>query len=193
MSKPAPTTYPILDAIRQRWSPRAFADQPVPAAALQQAFEAAAWAPSAMNEQPWRYIYAHHADQPAFGKMVDCLLPGNQPWARHAPVLLLALAKTHYDNGQANGAALHDVGMANSHLILEATALGLYGHFMGGFDAGKTRAAFGLPDSLQPVVFIALGYLGRAEQLEEPFLGREQAARQRRAPADFAFPQALPA
>ncbi len=193
MSKPAPTTYPILEAIRQRWSPRAFADQPVPDAALQQVFEAAAWAPSAMNEQPWRYIYAHRANQPAFQKMVDCLLPGNQPWARHAPVLLLALAKTHYDNGSANGAALHDVGMANSHLILEATALGLHGHFMGGFDAEKTRAAFGLPESLQPVVFIALGYLGRAEQLEEPFLSREQAARQRREPADFAFPQALPA
>ena len=71
--------------------------------------------------------------------------------------------------------ALHDVGMANSHLILEATALGLHGHFMGGFDAGKPRATFGLRDSLQPMVFVALGYLGRAEQLEEPFLSREQA------------------
>lgn len=191
--KHAPTTFPVLETIRKRWSPRAFASYPVAPEALHQVFEAASWAPSAMNEQPWRYIYAHHANQEAFQKMVDCLLPGNQPWAKHAPVLILALAKTHYDNGQANSAALHDLGMANATLILEATALGLYGHFMGGFDRAKAQEAFHLPEGLQPVVMLALGYLGEADQLEEPFLSREKAPRQRKPITEFAFEQQLPA
>ncbi|GAB2791220.1 nitroreductase [Hymenobacter luteus] len=191
--KHAPTTFPVLETIRKRWSPRAFASYPVAPETLQQVFEAASWAASAMNEQPWRYIYAHHADGEAFQKMVDCLLPGNQPWAQHAPVLILALAKTHYDNGTPNGAALHDLGLANGNLILEATALGLHGHFMGGFDAAKTREAFHLPETLQPVTFIALGYLGAAEQLEEPFLSREKAPRQRKALHEIAFHHQLPA
>ncbi|NVO31360.1 nitroreductase family protein [Hymenobacter lapidiphilus] len=191
-SRLAATSAPVLDVIRQRWSPRAFANRPVPEQAVQQLFEAAAWAPSAMNEQPWRYIYAHRADETAFRQLFDCLVPGNQAWARQAPVLMLALTKTAFSNGQANAAALHDLGMANSHLILEATALGLHGHFMGGFEADKARAAFGLPDDLQPVVMLALGYLGQAEQLEEPFLSREQAPRQRRPVTAFAFQGQLP-
>ncbi|MCR5887286.1 nitroreductase family protein [Hymenobacter sp. J193] len=190
--KHAPTTYPVHDLIRKRWSPRAFASYPVAPETLNQVFEAASWAASAMNEQPWRYVYAHHADTEAFQKMVDCLLPGNQPWARHAPVLVLALIKTDLGNGTPNGAALHDLGMANANLMLEATALGLHGHFMGGFDRDKARQAFQLPENLQPVVMLALGYLGEAEQLEEPFLSREKAPRQRKPLADFAFHTQLP-
>jgi nitroreductase len=146
-----------------------------------------------MNEQPWRYLYAHHTDQPAFQQLVDCLLPGNQPWAQHAPVLIVALAKTHFDNGTANPAALHDVGMANANLILEATALGLHGHFMGGFDRAKVQELFQLPAGLQPVVMLALGYLGDAAQLEEPFLSRETAPRQRKPLADITFHKQFPA
>ncbi|SET81106.1 nitroreductase family protein [Hymenobacter actinosclerus] len=188
----AATTFPVLDVIRNRWSPRAFADRPVSEETLQQVFEAAAWAPSAMNEQPWRYIYAHRTDEAAFQQLFDCLVPGNQLWARHAPVLVLALMKTEYANGKPNTTAMHDLGMANSHLILEATALGVHGHFMGGFDADKARATFGLPTNLEPVVMLSLGYLGRAEQLEEPFLSREQAPRQRHPVAAFAFSGQLP-
>jgi nitroreductase len=189
--KHAPTTYPVLETIRKRWSPRAFASYPVAPETLNQAFEAASWAASAMNAQPWRYLYAHHADQEAFQKMVDCLLPGNQPWARHAPVLVLTLAETHYANGNPNTSALHDLGMANANLLLEATALGLHGHFMGGFDPARTKELFQLPDSLQPVAFLALGYLGEAEQLEEPFLSREKAARQRKPISEIAFHRQL--
>jgi nitroreductase len=190
--KHAPTTYPVHELIRKRWSPRSFASQPVAPDTLNQVFEAAAWAASAMNEQPWRYLYAHHADQATFQKLVDCLLPGNQPWAKNAPVLVLALVKTHYDNGNANGAALHDLGMANGNLMLEATALGLHGHFMGGFDAAKAREAFQIPDTLQPVAMLALGYLGEADQLEEPFLSREKAPRQRKPVSEIAFHGQLP-
>ncbi|WP_375436289.1 nitroreductase family protein [uncultured Hymenobacter sp.] len=185
--KLATTTYPVLETIRKRWSPRSFASYPVAPETLTQVFEAASWAASAMNEQPWRYIYAHHADQENFQKMVDCLVPGNQPWAKNAPVLILALAKTHYDNGTPNGAALHDLGMANGNLSLEATALGLHTHFMGGFDRDRAKELFELPDTLQPTVIIALGYLGEAELLEEPFLSREKAPRQRKPVSDIAF------
>ncbi|WP_303312205.1 nitroreductase family protein [Hymenobacter sp. BT730] len=189
--KVATTTYPVHELIRKRWSPRSFASYPVAPETMGQLFEAASWAPSAMNEQPWRYIYAHHADTEAFQKMVDCLLPGNQPWAKNAAVLVLALAKTHYDNGTPNGAALHDLGLANGNLILEATALGLHGHFMGGFDRAKAQATFHLPENLQPAVMIALGYQGEAEQLEEPFLSREKAGRQRKPVQEIAFHQSL--
>ncbi|MCA8832724.1 nitroreductase family protein [Hymenobacter pini] len=191
--KHAPTTFPVQETIRKRWSPRAFASYPVAPDTLQQIFEAASWAASAMNEQPWRYIYAHHADTEAFQQLVDCLMPGNQPWARNAPVLILALAKTQYDNGTPNGAALHDLGLANGNLILEATALGLHGHFMGGFDRAKAQETFHLPENLQPAVMIALGYLGDAEQLEEPFLSREKAPRQRKPLSETVFHKQLPA
>ncbi|QJX47354.1 nitroreductase family protein [Hymenobacter taeanensis] len=191
--KDATTVYPVQENIRKRWSPRSFANKPVDQEILNQVFEAASWAASAMNEQPWRYIYAHRSDEETFQKLVDCLLPGNQPWAKNAPVLILSLAKTHYDNGTPNGAALHDVGMANANLITEATALDLYGHFMGGFDRAKTTEVFQLPEGLQPVVIIALGYMGEAELLEEPFLSREKAPRARKHHADIAFNQHLPA
>ncbi|TGE23604.1 nitroreductase family protein [Hymenobacter metallicola] len=190
--KTAPTTYPVHELIRNRWSPRSFSPQPIAPDTLGQVFEAATWAASAMNEQPWRYIYAHRADTEAFQKLVDCLMPGNQPWAKNAAVLILALTKTHYDNGTPNGAALHDLGLANGNLILEATALGLHGHFMGGFHRDKVQETFQLPENLQPAVIIALGYQGEAELLEEPFLSREKAPRQRKSVAEIAFEAHLP-
>jgi nitroreductase len=190
--KPAPTSYPVHELIRNRWSPRSFADRPIAPATLNQVFEAASWAFSAMNAQPWQYIYAHKSDSEAFQKILDTLLPGNQPWAKHAPVLIMALANTRFENGQPNGAALHDLGAANATLFLEATALDLHGHVMGGFDREKARHDFNLPEGVEPVAVLALGYLGAAEQLEEPFLSREKAARTRKPVAEFAFQNELP-
>ena len=187
----APTTYPVHELIRSRWSPRAYAATPVAPDTLNQVFEAASWAFSAMNAQPWQYIYAHKADTEAFQKILNTLMPGNQPWAKNAPVLIIALARTTHDNGQPNGAAMHDLGAANATLFLEATALGLHGHVMGGFDREKVRHDFKLPENLVPAVVIALGYLGEAEQLEEPFLSREKAARTRQPVSEFAFQNEL--
>ena len=189
----APTTYPVHDLIRSRWSPRSYSAQSVAQDTLNQVFEAASWAFSAMNAQPWQYIYAHKADAAAFQKIFDTLMPGNQPWAKNAPVLIIALARTQYDNGQPNGAALHDLGAANATLFLEATALGLHGHLMGGFDREKLRRDFNLPENLTPAVVMALGYLGAAEQLEEPFQSREKAARNRKPLSEFVFQNELPA
>lgn len=190
--KPANTSYPVHELIRNRWSPRSFSAQPIAQDALNQIFEAASWAFSAMNAQPWQYIYAHKSDTEAFQKILDTLMPGNQPWAKNAAVLIIALAKTHYDNGQPNGAAMHDLGAANATLFLEATALGVYGHVMGGFDKEKVREDFNLPEGLEPAVILGLGYLGEAEQLEEPFLSRERATRSRKPVAEFAFQNELP-
>ncbi|KAA9332046.1 nitroreductase family protein [Hymenobacter busanensis] len=190
--KEAIATRPIHELIRKRWSPRAFTKQAVPQEALEQVFEAASWAFSAMNEQPWRYIYAHKEDTEAFNRILSCLVPANQLWAKDAPVLIISLAKTHFDNGQPNRTAMHDVGAANATLFLEATALGLHGHVLGGFDYAKTREEFALPAHLDPVAFIALGYVGAAEQLEEPFRSRETAPRSRKPVADFAFNHELP-
>ena len=190
--KTAPTHYPVSDLIRQRWSPRSFTPQAVAPDTLSHVFEAASWAFSAMNEQPWRYIYAHQSDPEAFQKILNCLVPGNQPWARHAPVLIIALMKTHFDNGTLNRTAMHDVGAANATLTLEANTLGLDTHLMGGFDAPRTKTDFDLPEHLEPVCFIALGYPGPAEQLEEPFRTREAAPRQRKPLEEFVFANQLP-
>jgi nitroreductase len=186
------TTYPVHELIRQRWSPRAFSAQQVAPEALEQVLEAASWAFSAMNEQPWRYIYAHKSDTEAFNRLLSCLLPANQAWAKHAPVLILSLVKTHYDNGTLNRTAMHDVGAANATLFLEATALGLHGHVLGGFDMARTREVLNLPESLEPVAFISLGYVGTPDQLDEPFRARETAARKRKPLVEFAFQNELP-
>ncbi|WP_222841315.1 nitroreductase family protein [Hymenobacter sp. BT188] len=188
----APTTYPISDLIRQRWSPRSFTSQQVSPEDLNRVFEAASWAFSAMNEQPWRYIYADQSDPEAFNRLLECLVPANQAWAKHAPVLILSLVKTHYENGHLNRTAQHDVGAANATLTLEATALGLSVHAMGGFDMDRTREHFELSENLEPVTFLALGYAGPAEQLDEPLRSREVAPRQRKPLDEFVFAHQLP-
>lgn len=187
-----PTTYPVSDLIRQRWSPRSFTSQEVAPDTLHHVFEAASWAFSAMNEQPWRYIYAHKSDTEAFNRLLECLVPANQAWAKHAPVLILSLVKTHFANGNLNRTALHDVGAANATLVLEATALGLSAHLMGGFDMARTREQFDLPEGMEPVTFLTLGYAGPADQLDEPYRSRENAPRQRKPLAEFVFEHQLP-
>lgn len=181
MNKQAQTQRPVHSLIRQRWSPRSFTGEPVRAEVLEQLFEAASWAPSAFNEQPWSYLYAHREDKAAFGQMLDCLFEGNRSWAANAGVLILSLAAPNLSaNGKPNRHYMHDTGAANNSLLLEATANGLYGHMMGGFDANATISAFRLPETVEPVCFIALGHLGRPEQLPEPLRSREEAARSRK-------------
>lgn len=183
--KIAPTAYPVLDAIKNRWSPRAFAPTPIADAAVMALMEAALWAPSSMNQQPWRYLYAH-AGTPAFQQFLTCLLPGNAVWAKNAAVLMLNIGYNHLDAFSIeNPHYMHDCGMANANLFTQATAMDIYGHLLGGFDGEKTRQTFQITGAEHPVCFIALGYLGDAEQLEEPFKTRELAPRQRRPLADI--------
>ena len=166
----------------------AFDDRPVSDAVLFTLLEAAAWACSSENEQPWRYVYAHRGEA-AFAAMVDCLSAGNQVWAQRAAALVLCVAQTHSAKGRPNRFALHDAGAANVILLLQATELGLSGRQMGGFDHEKTRRALDLPSEVECVVFTALGYPGNPDGLPESLRDQERAARSRKPLREFVFHQ----
>ena len=183
--KLAHTDFPVIDLIRERWSPRSFTPEVPTEAQLQTLAEAAAWAPSANNEQPWFFLMARRGTE-GFDKLADALMPGNKIWAQHAGALILSAARTQFAaNGNPNAYAKHDVGMAHGFLALQARSMDLYTHFMGGFE--KDKAQLLLPESpvLEPVAMIALGFLGDAAQLEEPFLSREKTPRSRKAMNEY--------
>ncbi|MBI4537506.1 MAG: nitroreductase family protein [candidate division NC10 bacterium] len=188
MEKPAVITYPIHDLVRRRWSPVGFADRPVEREKLLSLFEAARWAASSFNEQPWRFIVCPKNDAEAYGRLLGCLVPQNVAWAQHAPVLMLTVAKLRFShNDLPNRHAWHDVGQAIATLLVQATALGLHAHQMAGFDAARARGAFGIPDGFEPVAAVALGYLGDPQALPEPLKEREFRPRQRKPLNDMVF------
>jgi len=186
--KRAHTDYPIHALLEQRWSPRTYAAQPVEAEKLQRVLEAARWSASGGNLQPWSFIIATKAEQPeAFARLVGCLMEGNVPWASQAPVLGIAVAKLFRDPGKPNRHAFHDVGLALQNLMIQATALDLYGHMMGGFSPEKARAAFAIPEEYEAVTMFVLGYLGDLAALPETGRAREMAQRTRRPLTEFVF------
>ncbi len=188
LEKPADTPYPIHDLIRRRWSPRAFAERPVEPEVLRSLFEAARWAASSDNEQPWRFIVATKADPEAYGRLFDCLLEGNQRWVHRVPVLVLSVARlTFEDGGAPNRHAFHDVGMAAAHLALQATALGLAIHQMAGFRVDQAKANVKMPDGHEPVAMIAIGYPGDPAVLPDRLRARELAPRERMPVEDFVY------
>jgi nitroreductase len=193
MDKSAVTQYPVLEVIRKRWSVRAFDEKPIAEETLHQFFEAASWAPSSMNEQPWLYYYAHKANTEKFSQMINCLMPANQTWAKDAAVIILAAVRTKFENGhqvgQINKYAYYDIGAANTNLMLDAAQNNVFGHTMGGFHHDLARALFHLPEDIEPVVFMALGYPGDPESLPENLRHREGATRSRKPVSGFIFPQ----
>ena len=186
MKKPAPSDFPVHELIRERWSPRAFADKPVPQDVLRSIFEAARWAPSSFNEQPWAYIVATKDDKENFEKMLSVLVDFNVQWAKSAPVLALAVAKLAFANNNApNRNAQYDTGAATALLSVEATARGLAVHQMAGFDAERARQAFGIPKGWEPIAALAIGYPGDPASLPAPLKDREMAPRTRKPIAEF--------
>lgn len=186
MIKEAKTIYPVHELIRKRWSARSFSEKEITQDELNTIFEAASWAFSSMNYQPWRYIYVHKSDKENFEKFVDCLADGNKPWAKNASVLIFSMAKKKYDDGIINKSALHDVGAANATLILQAVSMNIYGHLIGGYSRTKAIELFNIDtNEYEPVVFIALGYLDSPEKLEEPFKSREITPRERKKITEF--------
>ncbi|WP_211259421.1 nitroreductase family protein [Belnapia moabensis] len=185
----APAEHPIEALLRRRWSPRSFTGAPVERAALDSLLEAARWAASSSNQQPWHLIVARKADEPeAFGKLLGVLAPGNQPWAGQASVLMLAVARmVNPANGNPNRHAFYDTGAAMAQMALQAAALGMQLHQMGGFDAAKAREVFGIREGYEPATAIALGPVGVAEALPEALAAREVAPRQRRPIGEWAF------
>jgi nitroreductase len=180
MSKTAAAPYALHPLLAERWSPRAFSQRPVETQKICALLEAARWAPSCFNQQPWRFFVADrllHAE--AFERLASLLVPGNA-WARQAPILILSVAQELFDlNGQPNRHAQHDVGLATAMLAIQAQALGLITHQMGGFDAEGARTLLSIPPAFTPMAMIAVGYEGSPDSLEDGLRQRELAPRER--------------
>jgi len=188
MSNPADTGHPVEDLIRRRWSPVGFAGRPVEPWKIRSVLEAARWAASSYNEQPWKFLLATRDEPEAFRRFVDCLVEGNVPWASRAPVLMLSVAGLQFArNAKPNRHALHDVGLAVGNLSLQATALDLYVHQMAGFSVDKARRNFNIPDDHEPAAMIAVGYLDDPQSVPEPLAQRDAAPRSRKPLSEFVF------
>jgi nitroreductase len=188
MEKPAPTDHEILDVLKRRWSPHAFAPRPVERDKLQRISEAARWAMSSNNEQPWSYIVATRESPEEWQRMFDCLVEGNQAWAKTAPVLAISVASLNFShNGKPNRVAQHDVGAASAMLTIQATAEGLFVHQMAGFDVEKAKATYQIPANHEPVAAIAIGYAGDVGMLPEALQKRTLGLRSRKPISQFVF------
>lgn len=179
--KRASTTYPIVDLLANRWSPRAFADRAVPADVLGSLFEAARWAPSSRNLQPWHFVIAErHRDPDGFARILSTLVGANKSWGKRASVLLIAVTEPRPENVKGgNTYAFYDVGQAMAHLSIQAMSCGLYIHQMGGFRRDMAQELLEIPDRYEPVVSAAIGYLADPSILSETMRERELAPRDR--------------
>jgi nitroreductase len=187
MEKPAETHYPIHDLLMRRWSPRAFAERPVEPDTLRSLFEAARWAPSSNNEQPWRFLVAAKENKADWDRLFTCLLEGNQKWAHRAPVLMLSVATLAFDDGSPNRHAFYDTGMAVENLVIQAMALGLFVHQMAGFRIDQARVECQIPGGYEPVAMIAVGYPGDPATLPDYLRERELKPRERNSISEFVF------
>jgi len=186
--KHATTDHPIHEILSRRWSPYAFADREVAPEDLRALFEAARWAASSYNEQPWSFIVATRREPEAFGRVLSCLVEANQVWARRAPVLALGITReTFARNDRPNAAARHDLGLATGNLLAEATARELSVHPMIGILPDRARELFGIPERAAALTALAIGYAGDPAALPESLRERDTAPRTRRALAEFVF------
>ncbi len=188
-SKPAQTSVPVLDVIRDRWSPRAFDPaRPVSRDVLLSVLEAGRWAASSFNDQSWSYIVATRDDATEFGRLHGCLSPRNQQWVKNVPVLMVSVVRDLFaHNGTPNRVAEHDVGQAAAQMALQATAHGLHVHQMAGVDLDKVRETYGVPDTHRPLAAFAMGYQGDVEDLDAAFHDSEKELRTRLPLSDYVF------
>jgi nitroreductase len=171
----------VQELLEKRFSPYAFSSRPVEAEKLRKLFEAARTAPSSYNEQPWRFVVATRQVPEAFERLLETLTERNRQWARHAPVLVLSVAKLDFThNGQPNRHAWYDAGQAAAYLTLQATELGLYVHQMAGFDSEKARQLLEIPAGYEPAAMMAVGYLGDPESMQGPPRQQDRARRTRK-------------
>ena len=159
--------------IQDRRSTRVFTNKIPDQEVIMSLFEAARWAPSSANNQPWRYIYATQNEEEKFQKVLSCLAEGNKIWAVKAPLLILSVAKKLTNTGKPYRHNLYDTGAANLSIALQAIALGLQAHIMGGFDVEMAKSTFNISDDYEPVVIIAVGYPGDINSLPENLKARE--------------------
>lgn len=185
--KIAETSTDIHPYLKERFSPRAFADREVGREKLHKLFEAAHWAPSSSNAQPWRFMLGVGKDN-TWQQIFDCLDEGNQDWCRHAPVLVMAIAKKTFGSGdKRNRHYMHDVGQALSHLTFQAMHENIYVHQMAGFYPEKAKDVFGFPDDFEASTCVAIGYLGDPDMLSEKNRKSETQPRERKPLSDLVF------
>ena len=183
LRKPAQTSRPIHDLLARRWSTRAFdAAKPVTREQLTTLLEAGRWAPSCNGDEPWRYLVWDRARDPeGFQKAFDCLSDNNKKWVKNVPLLMLSCAGSNFAaTGKPNRWTQHDTGAASLSIALQADVLGLAVHQMGGFDAEKARAAFGIPAEYTPMAMIAVGYQAAPDVLDEETKKKELTPRARK-------------
>jgi nitroreductase len=182
------TDYPILPILAERWSPYGFEERPVAAADLCSLFEAARWAASSYNEQPWNYLIGTRENPAEFGRLLSCLVEANQAWAKEAPVLVLGIVSLRFArNNQDNRAAVHDLGLAAGNLLAEATTRGLSVHQMIGILPDKARELYQIPEFFEAWTAMAMGYKADPAKLPAALRERDMALRQRKPLNKFVF------
>ena len=188
MSKKAETKYPVIDLIRARWSPRVFSDKEVSDDTLMTLFEAAQWAASSMNEQPWRFMYFRRGTE-SYERVFNCLARFNRQWVKNAPVLVVTIYKKQFASGKENFHAMHDLGLAVGNLSLQAQEMGISVHQMAGVDWKKVHAEFNIPEENYHVTTaIAIGYYGGdPNDLPEDLEQTEREPRTRKKLEDIVF------
>ncbi len=186
MEKAAITSLDIQPLIKNRWSPRSFSSKKVSTDKLKRIFEAARWAPSSFNEQPWRFIVGVKGDG-TWEKLYECLVAFNQIWTEPAPVLILAIGKKTSAKGDKNSVYQYDVGQSMAYITLQAEAEGLRSHQMGGFSKDKARELFNIPEDHDPMVMSAIGYQDAPERLKPDFAKMEKSPRERKPLEELVF------
>jgi nitroreductase len=186
--KKAVTDHSIQQVLAERWSPYGFEDRPVAEADLRSLFEAARWAASSYNEQPWNYLVATRENPQEFGRLLSCLVEANQAWAKAAPVLVLGVVSLRFaKNNQDNRAAVHDLGLAAGNLVVEATTRGLSVHQMIGILPDKAREVYQIPEHFEAWTAMAIGYKADPAKLPDALKERDLAPRQRKPLSKFVF------
>ena len=188
MSPVVVTDHSVHALVASRWSPYSFADRDVSAEDLRALFEAARWAASAFNEQPWSYVVARRSDPEAFERLLSCLVDANQSWCRYVPVLALGIARERFArNDKPNPTALHDLGLASGNLLFEATSRGLSVHQMSGIHPDRARELYAIPEHSRALTGLAIGYAGENAALSESIRERDRDRRPRRTLREFVF------
>lgn len=178
-NNPAPSERSIMDVIANRWSPVIYSDRQVEKETVESLLEAARWAPSAFNEQPWQYIVGYKGDE-NHKKIGETLAEGNA-WAKEAAVLMLSIAKSFFDHKhKPNRHYMHDLGMATMNLVLQATDMDLVTHQMSGYDTEKARELFSVPEDYETGSVIVIGYAGDADSAPDDMKERDSSPRQRK-------------
>ena len=186
--KSAVTDHPIQQVLAERWSPYGFDARPVSAADLCSLFEASRWAASSYNEQPWNFLVALKENPQEFERLLGCLVPGNQSWAKTAPVLVLGVVRQRFTKDNAeNRAAVHDLGLAAGNLSIEASARGLSVHQMIGIVPEKARQTYNIPEHSEAWTAMAIGYKADVATMSEALRDRDETPRQRKPLAEFVF------